>query len=70
MNKTWEKSFDKLKDFISRPPIQLAPKPEKVFVVHTDASDECKREVLLLECEGLLHPVGYASRMLENSEKN
>lgn len=50
--------------------VLVAPDILKHFVVRADASDASLEAVLLQENGGILHPVAYASRKLNTSNKN
>ena len=65
-----QKTFDKMKEILTSPPILAYPEFDKPFEVHTDASSHGLGAVLYQEKEGRKRVVAYASRSLTKSEKN
>ena len=65
-----ERAYQTLKNALDSPPILRLPDHEKEFFLRCDASDVSIASILLQESEGVLHPVGYASRKLESRERN
>lgn len=59
-----ERSFNVLKDLLSRAPVLQLPDLKKDFSVQVDASDSGIGAVLLQEHDEILKPVYYASRKL------
>jgi hypothetical protein len=67
---TQQAAFDTLKRVITTPPVLKMPDFEKEFVLQTDASGLAVGAQLLQEYNGVLHPVAYASRLLDKHEIN
>ena len=65
-----QKSFETLKTKICQKPILLIPDYDKKFVLRTDAADSALGAVLLQEEEGILKPIAYQSRKLNDTERN
>lgn len=65
-----EKSFQDLKKKLTEKPVIVMADLTKPFVLRTDASDRGLGAVLLQEKEGVLHPVSYISKKLNDAEKN
>ena len=66
-----EVAFTSLKTLLTTPPVLAYPCVEKDFTLETDASIRGLGAVLSQEQEdGKRHPVAYASRALNSSEKN
>lgn len=65
-----DKAFATLKQHMAAPPVLLAPNLQEEFVLRTDASNVTLGAVLLQEKDSVLHPVSYASKKLNNAEKN
>jgi hypothetical protein len=65
-----ERAYQTLKNSLDTPPILRLPDQKKYFYLRCDASDVGVASILLQESEGTLHPVGYASRKLEQRERN
>ena len=64
-----EQAFKTLKLRLECEPILILPLDEKPFVLATDASDVGIGAVLTQECEGVKHPVCFASRKLLSRER-
>src|SRR6218665_1414812 len=64
-----EKSFQELKGALAKAPILKLPNLEEDFTLRTDASDLAIGCVLLQEENGIMHPVSYISRKLNEREK-
>ena len=67
-NEECEKSFQALKDAMSSSPILALPDMTKPFILRSDASDYAIGATLLQEHDGILKPVLYASRKLNERE--
>ena len=66
-----QKSFNMLKQALTNAPVLAYPDFSKPFLVVTDASSAEVREFLLqLDENGKEHPINYASRSLNEAEKN
>ena len=65
-----EKSFNKLKEILSKSPILKLVDLNKSFVLQTDASNVGIGAILLQEHDGVKHPVAYASKKLLDREQN
>ena len=70
----WEeihkKTFSKVKEFLSSPPILGYPIFDSPFELHTDASGSGLGAVLYQEQNGKKRVIAYASRSLNKSERN
>lgn len=64
-----ESAFTQIKTRLSSAPVLASPDFSKPFVIQCDASDVGLGAVLYQECDGLEHPVAYASRSLTISER-
>ena len=64
-----QKALERLQREMSRGPVLKLPDMEKEFVVRTDASATGVGGVLLQEHDGVLHPVAYVSRKLQDRER-
>ena len=64
-----ESAFTELKKVLSEAPILKLPDLDREFVVRTDASNAAIGGVLMQEYDGVMHPVAYASRKLNEAEK-
>lgn len=65
-----QKSFDDMKDCLTRAPILQYPDFEKPFILTTDASDYAIGAVLSQGKVGHDLPIAYASRLLTKAERN
>ena len=66
-----EIAFQQLKDILTTSPVLAYPNYDREYVLETDASVQGLGAVLSQEqADGKLHPVAYASRALNPSEKN
>lgn len=65
-----EKAFQALRSKLASPPILQLPNFTKTFVLRTDASNRGVGAILMQYCDGVLHPVAYASRKLCKAEQN
>ena len=64
-------AFEALKKSLTTPPVLIYPKYEKEFIVATDASSRAVGAVLSqLDDDGREHPIHYASRSLNDAERN
>ena len=69
-NDACEQAFVKLKDLLSSYPVLAFPRLGEPFVVDVDASDIAFGGVLMqYGIDGLLHPVGYFSDSVKDSQK-
>lgn len=59
-----EKAFSEIKLRLTSAPVLASPDFSKPFVIQCDASDTGVGAVLYQECDGLEHPVAYASKSL------
>jgi transposase InsO family protein len=66
-----EKAFQTLRDAITKYPVLMAPDPNKDYILETDASDEALSATLLQRDDNdELHPVAYASKTLNDAQRN
>jgi hypothetical protein len=63
-----EQSFKTLKEKVCQKPVLSMPDFDKPFVLRTDASNRAVGAVLMQEKEGILHPIAYQSRKLNEAE--
>ena len=64
-------AFEELKESLTKPPVLVYPNYGKPFIVSTDASSKAVGAVLSqLDDNGREHPIHYASRNLNEAEKN
>jgi len=59
-----------LKDLLTIPPVLAYPDFTKLFVLHTDASEEEGAVLEQKQDDGELHPVAYASESFNHHEKH
>ena len=65
-----QQSFERLKDLLTTPPMLAYPDYTQEFVLHTDASGEGVGAVLeQKQSDDQLHPIVYASRSINQHEK-
>ena len=64
-----EIAFRALTDRLVRAPILIFPEHGKQFFLFSDASDDALGAVLCQDKEGTLHPIGYQSKKLSNTER-
>lgn len=68
---TQQRAFEALRAALANAPVLQYARPDRPFLVRTDASDYGLGAVLMQRADdGKLHPVAYASRSLSNAEKN
>ena len=67
-----QSAFERMKQMLTTAPILAYPKfgPDAEFVLETDASGIGLGAVLSQQPDGMLHPIAYASRSLDSSERN
>ena len=65
-----ELAFVALRNYVANAPILRLPEYSKQFILQTDASAQGVGAILLQECEGLRHPIAFASRKLLPREQN
>ena len=65
-----QNSFDQLKQAICAAPALVTPDPTRPYVVHTDASDLAIGAILLQRVDGILRPIAFHSRKLNEHELN
>ena len=64
------RAFTQIKQIFTKEPILKLPDLDRPFVVQSDASNETLGACLLQECDGIKHPVMYASKKLLPWEQN
>ena len=69
-NDKCQDAFDRLKAMLKSAPVLLAPDFDKCFKLAVDASDVGIGAVLLLEDNGIDHPVCYFSKKFDKHQKN
>lgn len=62
-------AVEELKEKLTRSPIVKFPDFQKEFHIHTDASTGGIGAVLMQEHDGILHPIEYVSRALNDAQK-
>ena len=66
-----QKAFEAIQSALCNPPVLAYPDFEKEFIVVTDASEKALGSVLSQkDSHGREHPIQYASRCLNEPEKN
>jgi transposase InsO family protein len=65
-----ERAFQAVRDILVEKPVLHLPDPSKTFILRTDASNDGVGAILMQEDDGKLHPVSYASKKLNQAEKN
>jgi len=66
-----QNAFDTLKGLLTEAPVLAFPEFEQAFILETDASIQGLGAVLAQrQADGTVRPVSYASRSLQNHEKN
>ncbi|MEL7521903.1 MAG: reverse transcriptase family protein, partial [Cyanobacteria bacterium J06553_1] len=65
-----EKSFNALKEALTTAPILTFPDYTQTFHLYTDASSTGLGAVLMQKVNGELQPIAFASRVLNNAERN
>ena len=65
-----EKSFQTLKDFLTKYPILRLPDFSRPFIIRTDSSDTGMGAVLLQEYDDGVFPISFASKKFSPAEKN
>ena len=66
-----EKAFIVIRDAITKYPVLRAADPNKDYILETDASDEALSATIMQnDDEGNLHPVAYASKTLNDAQRN
>jgi hypothetical protein len=66
-----EKAFRELIRLITKGPVLAIADPNKPYILHTDASDVGMGAVLMQEDkEGDIHPIAYASKLLNSAQRN
>lgn len=69
-NKEAQTSFDKLKEYLSQPPILIHPDFDKDFVLSADASDNTLGGWLGQEdANGIIRPIAYFSKKLNPTQR-
>ena len=64
-----QKAFAEMKKVLTSEPVLILPDQNEPFVLRTDASGKGLGAVLLQERDGLLRPVAYASKKLNEAEQ-
>lgn len=64
-----ENAFIEIKKRLTSSPILASPDFSKEFIIQTDASDTGLGAILYQQCDGIEHPVAYASRTLNKTER-
>lgn len=65
-----ESAFKELKKSLTETPVLAPPDFSKRFILETDASNEGLGAALIQEGENGCHVISYASRSLNDAEKN
>ena len=65
-----EKAFREIKNALIRAPILIYPDFNKPFEIYSDASNTAIGAVLVQQIDDKIHPVAYASRLLNKNELN
>ena len=66
-----QQAFDALRRALTTAPVLILPDPNKDYILHSDASDYAMGEVLMqADDDGHLHPVAYASKVLNKHQRN
>ena len=66
-----KQAFQTIRDAITKYPVLMAPDPHKDYILETDASDEALSATLLQRDDNdELHPVAYASKTLNDAQRN
>ena len=66
-----QKSFEKLRDALTSAPVLTIADPNKVYILHTDASDFAMGAILMQEdSESNLRVIAYASKTFNDAQKN
>ena len=58
------KTFKKLKDALTFPPILAYPQPDELYILDTDANNESVSAVVSQETDGNEHVIAYWSKCL------
>lgn len=70
---TWtpeaDDAFKEIKIRLTSAPVLASPDFSKPFIIQCDASDTAVGSVLYQSCDGIEHPVAYASRTLNKCER-
>ena len=65
------KSFENLRDALISAPVLSIADPNKVYILHTDASDYAMGAILMqMDENGDLHPIAYASKTFNEAQRN
>jgi transposase InsO family protein len=66
-----EKAFITIRNAITKYPVLRAADPNKDYILETDASDEAlSATIMQYDDDGNLHPIAYASKTLNDAQKN
>lgn len=68
--KECQKSFESLKNCLTKPPVLKYPDFQKTFTITTDASNVACGAILSQEYDGIDLPISYYSRSFSKGEKN
>ena len=63
-----QQAFDAIKEALTEAPVLRIPDPSQPFQLETDASGFAIAAILTQEFEGVRHPIGYHSRLLQGAE--
>ncbi len=66
-----QKSFETLRDALTTSPVLAVADPNKIYMLHTDASDYAMGAILMqVDDNGDLHPIAYASKTFSPAQQN
>lgn len=65
-----DEAFDEIKKSLTSAPVLASPDFSKPFVIQCDASDYGVGAILYQECDGIEHPIAYASKALNKAQRN
>lgn len=65
-----EQAFQEIKKKLTSAPVLASPDFSQPFIIQCDASDYGVGAILYQDCDGLEHPIAYASKALTKTQKN